>query len=652
MGMIGQASSLHFRARDLVMFAELEADDIESDAEDSASSPSKIKVDDSFFDGEYDDILPATPYSRGQTPGSPSRRMRSSQSQQSQQSDLPDPEPLDLDYSVDAAAAKRTNKGPDLPQWARGKSKKAYKELKAAETRYRNKQTVIQGYDEDISSDSDEENAKQKHKPLIFPDEEPAASKPATAASISSNDSVSSKKSGSLASLTASASIASSTSSLVPGLNLPAGEGEMGWGAQQATSFLNSDTNITTHNQPVVPEDPNINLNDKDSLFHAQSSIVMSYRVVNAGNRPPPKRRDGATDLQQTAAFNEAKNVLERLEPLKEKPFKLIVAPDLFMTLDTLEEALTRPLLDQHPLSSILYVGLPGLPNTLWQKGTVLNNETHSECLSNLLNHVESNGEFNTKPPVPTFFLGFGVGAACLNYFVTSQFNDDRHRALKNNTRCIILCNNFSKINQELKRTIQGVRRVFKKDDHAERMQIIMSILFSDEYLDKRGREEAMEEFWATRSRISLRDDPKPKKNPFLMCSGNGKEGVVALLHGMQSSIDTTPNFDLITVPLLMVQASKDNFVAPTNIEVFEQTEEEFAVLPSPRDLLDPPEHVVDDKMINVQWLHCGHEVLQERKTAITSLIFKMVDAAHDERGEGETDRKNACIVTTSFTHP
>ena len=132
MGMIGQASSLHFRARDLVMFAELEADDIESDAEDSASSPSKIKVDDSFFDGEYDDILPATPYSRGQTPGSPSRRMRSSQSQQSQQSDLPDPEPLDLDYSVDAAAAKRTNKGPDLPQWARGKSKKAYKELKAA----------------------------------------------------------------------------------------------------------------------------------------------------------------------------------------------------------------------------------------------------------------------------------------------------------------------------------------------------------------------------------------------------------------------------------------------------------------------------------------------------------------------------------------
>ena len=338
-----------------------------------------------------------------------------------------------------------------------------------------------------------------------------------------------------------------------------------------------------------------------------------------------------ATDLQQTASYNEAKNILDRLEPLKEKPFKLVVTPDVFMTLDTLEEALTRPFLDQHPLSSILYVGLPGLPNTLWQKGTVLNNETHSECLSNLLNHVEVNGEFSTSPPVPTFFLGFGVGAACLNHFATSHFNDERHRALKKNTEAFVLCNNFSKINQELKRTIQGVRRVFKKDDHAERMQILMSILFSDDYLEKRGRDEAMAEFWSTRSRISLSDDPKKKKNPYMMCSGNGKEGVVALLHGMQSSVDTTPNFDLITVPLLMVQASKDNFVAPTNIEVFEQTEEEFAVLASPRDLLDPPDNVVDNKMINVQWLHCGHEILQERKTAVTSLFLELVEASHGE---------------------
>ena len=274
MGLIGQASSLHFRARDLVMFAELETDDLESDGEDASSQPSKIKVDRTFFDGDYSDALPPTPLTRGPTPASSSKRKRTAQSQMSQmsqESDIPDPEPLDLDYTVDEKAAARTNKGPDLPPWARGKSKKAYKELKAAETRYRNKQTVIQGYDDDISSDSDVEGDGQKkekspHKPLIFPDEMPPTSKPTTAASISSNESVSSKKSSSLASLTASASIASSTSSMVPGLSLPAGE---------------------------VPDDPNIDLNDTDSLFHAQSSIVMSYRVINAGNRPPPKRRDG-----------------------------------------------------------------------------------------------------------------------------------------------------------------------------------------------------------------------------------------------------------------------------------------------------------------------------------------------------------------------
>jgi len=85
------------------------------------------------------------------------------------------------------------------------------------------------------------------------------------------------------------------------------------------------------------------------------------------------------------------------------------------MTLNTLEETLSQ-LLDQSPLSTILLVGLPGLPNTLWPKSTQLNNETHSDCLSHLLTHLDNSKDFVIKEDIPAFMIGFGNGTSCLTY--------------------------------------------------------------------------------------------------------------------------------------------------------------------------------------------------------------------------------------------
>ena len=642
MSMIGTASSLHFRARDLVMFAELEQDDIESDGEESSN---QLKVDNASAPGEYFDPLSYYNGSPQQTLDAPPRRSRRKRKRKkggdlkSGSDDANDAAsskhvaPLDLPYTVDAEAARKTNNGEPLPRWARSKTKKAYGELKKAEGRYLKKQALSvdgDGNDDDdsISSGSDTDGEGPDNKKSValgLSDHDEGGGGDDADGEESQQDEqemqssvAGSKKSFSLASLSQSAT--ASLDSTEPSLLLhPAGENS-------------------------YEDDPNIDLNDKDSLFHAHSSIVMSYRVVKAADRPKANRRGGATDLQQRVAFSNANEILQRLEPLKETPFQLIVTPDIFMTLDTLEEALA-PLLDQHPLSSILLVGLPGLPNTLWQKGTVLNNETHSLCLSDLLHHLESNGDFTSSGGHPTFFLGFGLGAACLTYFATFHFNEDRHRQLKRVTKSFILCNSFSRITQELKRTIQGVRRVFKKDDYQERMQVLMSILFSDQYLQETGRDAAMEEFWRTRSRISLKDDERAsnnRKNSHI-CAGNGKEGVTSMLHGMQSNIDVTSSFDMISAPLLLIQSSKDNFVSPTNIEVFEQTEEEFLVVQSPRELLDAETSAGasssssssaanEKKVINVQWLHCGHELLQERKNAVTGLVMKLIMSAHEER--------------------
>jgi len=156
--------------------------------------------------------------------------------------------------------------------------------------------------------------------------------------------------------------------------------------------------------------------------------------------------------------------------------------------------------------------------------------------------------------------MGFGNGTACLNYFASAQLHDDAHWQLKRNLRAMIMSNSFAKIGPELKRTIQGIRRVFKKDDFQERVQLMLSLLFSEEYLESFGREKAMELFWSTRRRISLDDKDKGKKakpSTGAMCSGNGKEGITTLLHGMQSHVDVTPHFDMLDVPMLLLQVSE-----------------------------------------------------------------------------------------------
>ena len=579
MGMIGTASSLHFRAKDLVLFAELEEEeeadmdefDDKNTARTSRTPPRSVKKRKQAFQRNSDS--PAAPVDS--KPGTP----------------------LDLNYTVDAPNAPKE----DLPRWARSKSKKAYGELKKAETRY-NKNLANKpppkDYDDDISSDEDKPPPTADQTEVVFPDE----------LENNGEDDSNSVASGSIASLSVSLSLQSTVTSAdgASVSNLPAGEN---------------------------PIDHDIDLSDADNLFHAHSSIVMSYRVFNAANKPVPSKKSAATVLQQSAAYHEANNLLERLAPPKETPFQLVIVPDIFMTLDTLSEAFA-PLLDQHPNSSILLVGLPGLPNTLWPKGLTLNNDTHAECVSNLLHHVSSNGEFSPTPAVPLFFIGFGIGASALTGFGCGQLNDPSNANFKKATLCMILINSFAKVDQELKRTIQGMRRVLKKDEHQERVQMLMSILFSDQYLEENGRDESMELFWSTRRRISL--DDAPKKSHGGMCSGNGLEGVTMLLHGMQSSTDFTVNFELLDTPLLFVQSSKDNFIAPTNIEVYEKTEEEFEVVASPRLLLPQQLNQTKTKVLNVQWIHCGHEMLQERTSAVTGIIQKMIAAAHDEKEEVE----------------
>jgi hypothetical protein len=286
MSMIGTASSLHFRAKDLVLFAELEDDDKDGSV-----------TEDGFPDEDSNSA------SRSRT-ASPQPRPRKQRKQAFEKDDSTVDSkpgtPLDLDYTVSAPPPKE-----DLPRWARNKSKKAYGELKQAEVRYKKNQAnkdqfqsyartapfpppphapahcFARRYEDDLSSDDEKPSTAASKKPpgtadsgvnITFPDENDADAVGApSATNEAENNSVSQ---GSLASLSVSLSVQSSN----PSLSLPVGEGP-------------------------IPEDDDIDLSDADSLFHAHSSIVMSYRVLNAANRPAASKKTEATVLQQSAAY-------------------------------------------------------------------------------------------------------------------------------------------------------------------------------------------------------------------------------------------------------------------------------------------------------------------------------------------------------------
>jgi len=593
MSMIGQASSLHFRSSDLVMFAELD------DEEEEERGSSSLEMGGSYMDGNES-------YQSGSTRNS-SRRSYSTTSNNNKkrptknafvkvdnQSDelidpneLVDAAQLDLDYKVGGAPTVKQQEKEPLPRWARKSTKKAYMELQRAGERAGKRRKKSFAYDDDVSDsdyDGDEGNADRATTPttanihrsytqesardITFPDEE-KTNLDAPNVSLDATDTH------------------EETKQMI--------KDEEGAEKDEEESVSLQSTNESSSINSLVPslalsnddDDNDIDNNDSDNLFHSHNSIVMTYRILTAANRPIANRREGSTILQNTVSYQNAQNILERIDPPKDTPFTLIVTPDIFMTLDTLEETFTQ-LLEQSPKSRILLVGLPGLPNTLWQKSTVLNNETHSDCLSHLLQHLETSKTFPIDENIPVFMLGFGNGTSCLTYFASAQLHDDPHWILKRNLRCMLLCNSFCRIDQELKRTIQGVRRVFKKDDFHERVQLLLTLMFSDEYLEEIGRDKAMEVFWSSRRKISLDGEfpSKQRKHSSNICSGNGKEGITALLHGMQSHIDITPHFDMLSVPLLLIQSSRDNFIAPTNIGVFENTDEEYEVVDSPRDLV------------------------------------------------------------------
>jgi hypothetical protein len=97
--------------------------------------------------------------------------------------------------------------------------------------------------------------------------------------------------------------------------------------------------------------------------------------------------------------------------------FTLIVVPDLFMTLDTLQKYLQQ-ILVKYPLARLILIGLTGLPNTSWPQDWTLNPDLHAMSIAKLITHLKKTDRLSPLRGEPIFLMGIGSGSYPLTRYV------------------------------------------------------------------------------------------------------------------------------------------------------------------------------------------------------------------------------------------
>lgn len=122
----------------------------------------------------------------------------------------------------------------------------------------------------------------------------------------------------------------------------------------------------------------------EDNVFHLGDAVVATWRLLHRQKeRRDLRKAMDPSVLEQREIMTQSLNFLTKQEETQ-SPFLLIAFPDATQTLDTLQAAL-EPMLNKHPDGAILLVGLPGMPNTMWNKNKRLTAPFQARAAARLL---------------------------------------------------------------------------------------------------------------------------------------------------------------------------------------------------------------------------------------------------------------------------
>ena len=425
--------------------------------------------------------------------------------------------------SVEQAEARRVEaeKNEPLPPWASKRQKRALKELQNAVTRASAKQ--------------------QKEEDLL--------------GTAGGEDSVRASSSGVTTPGTPSSADRSKTASpapnvrrapIVPPFNASAVSGPDSRStspAQGATGkrpgSSSGVSNLGSKDLKGIPLDPSamsLEINkDKDEILYIDYGMMMTYRLVlGAGDNYEGRKTHEELETLRYKSILEGheKSFVEEVNAAAEEAsggnrqmsFTLVVLPDLFMTLETLQVSLDR-LLDKFPHARLVLVGFPGLPNTNWPPGFVLNSDIFARAVSKLLMYLHgSRNQLVKYPGDPIFMMGIGVSVYTVSRYIVNH--SYKLGPIRNHIRAIIAINGYLKLNGGVKRICKELRDAMVSANSYEVNELIVSLHFYDEYLIQNGREDVLKKFWASRRGLCSYDVPDET-------AGRGYVGVLEHLNGI-----------------------------------------------------------------------------------------------------------------------
>lgn len=359
---------------------------------------------------------------------------------------------------------------------------------------------------------------------------------------------------------------------------------------------------------------------DSDELLHVEDGLIVTYRVLTQGSisadDPSTFKPSASSDALRYRSYlleREARMLgsagAESANDLRGKAlasggeFVLVLVPDAFMTLDTLEERF-RPLLVRFPRARLLLLGLAGLPNTMWPAGMRLNDELHGRCIAALLQRLL----LAAGPPV--LLMGFGLGAHHLANYCATRLASERFYAC---VRAVVLVNGFVRVGASMRRVVSELSDALDSLGSQELNELIAALHLWDGHTELTGREAAMQAFWRSRRGVVAVE------------GGERYAGVQAQLRGLldsPSAVTETSLLETCTRPLILVHSTEDVFVDPREAEKLRAANKALLNRSEVEDV-----GAMQEGALHVSWLKAGHEAIQERAPFFLALISRLAES-------------------------
>ena len=283
----------------------------------------------------------------------------------------------------------------------------------------------------------------------------------------------------------------------------------------------------------------------------------------------------------------------------------LIVCHDIFDTQERMEIFL-RPLVSKNPRMQVLLWNYPGQAFTEFLDEEVLNNELHVSHLNALLRHLEQDetGHFDTG--LPFYILGYGNGASIAVLYAATYGQP--------NLQGLLLVNGITFADPNFISVLQQCRDVFSCCSEARPdlpAYFYARYLFSSQYLNQVSASLALNLHTAVHNPISLK-------------------GRIRLCHGALRHIDIRPKMAKIKKPVVFVHGKNSAIVKPEHVRAFSDAYK------GDRSICTTINSIVNEGLndIVVFSIEGGHDLFQEKKKTLSSIIEQLLVGYYEHRGQ------------------